>query len=287
MLGKMLKVIIEAAGGRIILFLVNGVAFAAFAAYDEFRLAHPKGVLVDSVTLPLPALEPWWLWTICFLLIIGVIRLAWIEVRHLESNPNLYFNDPFIHDVVLWQTNPVAPQIRTPGPQVSVASVGLFNNPTIRNESSKLQRAHITIEFFQHASGNKIKTLDFARWADNIQLGHHDSPSNVDPLRYRDIEPNDGRNLIDIALKYPGEDNCYTFNSEGWLSPSFKEPKWELVGEIFDVCLTVKSSNWRDYKAKFIIRSHSQNGPMTIERSREQKTRVARMRNKIWRVVNT
>lgn len=282
----MLKAIVEAAGGRIILLLVNGGAFAVFVTYDNFRLSHPDGMEVGNMTVPLPALDPWWLWTICFLLAIGVFRFAWIEARRLGSEPDLYFGDPFVHDVVLWQTRSDLPQVRTPGPQVKVASVGLFNNPHIKNENSKLQRAHVTIKFFEHDFEKKVKTLYFARWADNIQLGHHDSPSTVDPLRYRDIEPNNGQNLIDIALKYPGEANCHTFNSEGWLVPGLKDPKWALPGTMFDICLTVKSSNRHDYKAKFILRNLGQNGSMAIEKGQEEKTWLVQMMDKLWRAAN-
>lgn len=267
MLGSMWKSIVEALGGRVILLLLGGGAATVFGAYDAFRLAHPSGIGVGNVRMPLPALEPWWLWAICFVLIVTIIRFAWVEAKKLQAEPLLYFGDPFIHTVALTvshERDPVKKHRNAVTP--IVASVGLFNNPPIKAEHSKLRQAHVTLEFIDPDTNERIKKMDFARWADNIQLGHHDSPSNVDVLRYRDIEPNDGRNVIDVALKYRSEDHCHTFSSEGWPIENRGNPKWVLPKNLkkFDVRLIVKSTNWHDFVADFVLTNEGAGGALRL-----------------------
>lgn len=264
MFATFLKIVWEAAGRLLLLIPIGGAAL--FAAYSAFRIEHPSGWELPFMTIPLPAMEPWLLWASLFVVGYLVFRLGWIEARRRRTQPNLYFGEPFVQRVQLYETNPLARVFRTPTHKVNVASVPLHNNPEIKSNTSKLERSHITIEFYDKGTKHLIKMLQFGRWADNIQLGHYDSPSSVDPLRYREIEPNDGANVVDIALKYDDDENCCAFNSESWLEPNLKDPKWIVEGTNFDVRVIIKSSNYDDYKGWFEMKNLGKGGSLAIAR---------------------
>ena len=266
------KVVWEAAGRLLLAIPIGGAAL--FRAYSSFRIGHPDGVQVGSMIIPLPTMEPWWLWALLFVAGYLVFRLGWLEAKRRHAQPNLYFGDPIVHRVQLFKTRIIQTSIgatkdRTPTDEVNVASVPLHNKPTVKSDASILERAHITIEFFDNDTGHLSKVLEFGRWADNAQLGH-DSPSNVDSLRYRDIEPNDGANLVDIALKFDAAENCCAFDSESWLEPNLKDPKWILEGTNFNVKVIVKSSNHDDYEEWFNLGNLGEGGGLTIVRGTQQ-----------------
>lgn len=224
--------------------------------------------------LALFAVLPVAVWSIIGLMA-KVVKLEDTEAKRRHAQPRLYFGNPIVQKIQLYETRIIATNIgtkahRVPTYQVNVASVPLHNKPIMKSDVSKLQGAHITLEFHNKDTEQLSKVLQFGRWADNIQLGQHDSPSSVDPLRYRDIEPNDGANLVDIALKYDADENCCTFNSESWLEPNLKNPKWVLNGTKFNVKVIIKSSNHDDYEEWFEIQNLGKGNSLRIVRRVQQ-----------------
>ena len=77
-------------------------------------------------------------------------------------------------------------------------------------------------------------------------------------------------NLVDIALKYDADENCCTFNSESWLEPNLKDPRWVLEGTNLNVKVIIKSSNHDDYEEWFQIENLGQGKSLTIVRGTQQ-----------------
>jgi hypothetical protein len=248
---------ISDAGGKFLLTIPLGGA-ALFSQYDAFRSNHPE----------LPKLDPWWAYAslaVCAWIIIG---FAIKETKRSLAQPRLYLANPQVEKVaVSWKVQKDE-EIAVLTDYPFVASVFLHNAPETRQSQSRLDRAHVTLKFFDMDTGKHVKTLPFGRWADNTQFGHHDSPSSVDPIRYRDIEANDGPNKIDIALKYEAEADCFSFNSECWHLPGLKDQRWHLPGTRFYIHVIVKSSNAPDFVACFILENGGMNGSMTLRESK-------------------
>lgn len=242
------------AGGKFLLAIPFGGA-ALFSQYDTLRVSYPT----------LPKLDPWWAYAslaVCAWIILG---FAIRETKRSLGQPRLYLANPQVQKIAVQSTELKNGKIVVHTVYPFVASVFLHNAPEFRQSQSRLDRAHVTLKFFDMDSGKLVKTLPFGRWADNTQFGHPDSLSSVDPIRYRDIEPNDGPNRIDIALKYDEEADCFTFNSECWLLPGLKDQRWHLSAiRRFYVHVIVKSSNAPDFKACFILEHGGVNGSMTL-----------------------
>ena len=253
-----LRIFIESVGGR--WFLVPSAVTGIVALVTALKGLGMSWIPDLSYwELALFAVLPVAVWSIVGLMV-RVLKLEDIEAKRRHAQPKLYFGTPIVKSVQLFETRVISTNVgttthRVATHQVNVASVPLHNRPIIKSNASKLTHAHITIEFYKNGAEQLSKRLQFGRWADNIQLGQHDSPSSVDFLRYRDIESNDGANLVDIALKYDADENCCTFNSESWLEPNLKDPRWVLEGTNFNVKVIVKSSNHDDYEEWFEIQN--------------------------------
>jgi hypothetical protein len=243
--------------------LTFGAAAAVVAIYQHWlETAKPGPWDLWGMTMPWPSFQPWWAWTIVAALVWTTIRFAWLEARREVSSPHLYFGPPEVS--VTW----FDVDGRTGwGHEYSVehAFVKLFNNPKTKGQNSKLRGAHVVLRFFDYETGQLIKSFDFGRWADNTQPGHHDSSSSIDRGRYRDIEPNDAGNRIDIALRHGDELDLYAFTTEGqWMSRFGRNHDMQVLGKNkFLVHVIVKSSNAKPFGGCFILELNQKK--MTIE----------------------
>lgn len=83
-----------------------------------------------------------------------------------------------------------------------------------------------------------------ARWSDNEQPGNRPLTVSIADLRLRDLEPNGDQHLIDVALKYRGDDAMYAFNDESIrASLDWREPRYKLMAEYYRVHLRVTGMN--------------------------------------------
>ena len=108
--------------------------------------------------------------------------------------------------------------------------------------------------------------MEYARWTDNPKPGYVDSPSLHDPMRFRDLEPNNAPNTLDIAIKYTDDENCYAFNaSSASLDKFWKQPGLVLEGEEFHVRVIVDATGMKETAEEwFILRNHGKGGSMDI-----------------------
>lgn len=239
---------IWAAGGRLLL-TIPAAGAVAFAAYSDFRQTNPDGWRVGGVTLPLPAMEPWWLWALFFLAGFLVVRLAWTKAKSDTATPRVEFDPPYTEEIPFFRGGQ-----RIQGPFLAKTSVR--NNPTIRSPIAVAEDAHINLEFFENIGGPCVLFLESARWSDNTQPNYRDSPSSVDQLKRRSLPPNNQKNTIDLFLKFAGDSSCYAFNvSTVATEINWKDNKYELAGENYFIKLTLYATGMEDITQWFIFKN--------------------------------
>lgn len=186
--------------------------------------------------------------------------LEW-AIRFLSTRARPYFGEP---DVRPYPVKGATGNIES----VSVASVPLFNNPRWRTRGAEITNAHVIVDFFVFQTGEFVRRTH-GRWADNTAIGQHDSPSNISALKFRNIEPNDSSNLINIAARRSTSAFLYALTPDGWLfgeSGSLILRDKELL-----VRLTVKASNHRDIRASFKLRPDHDSERVIIEKHQEPR----------------
>jgi hypothetical protein len=258
------KAIWEAGGKWWFLLILGGTPFLV-TTYNTWRIDYPADLPFLNFAIPLPAAEPWWVYAGAVIALWTTARLAWLEAKRQLAQPHLSLRNPRV-EIIPVHCRDEEGVVETVFPHV--ARVDLHNAPEHRTTAARLEGAHTTLEFFDAESGHLVYTLPFARWTDNTQPGYRDSPSSVDFLRYRDVQPNDGANKVDIVLKYKDEPDAYAFNAEsGWLVLGQKDERWRVPGRRWFVHVTVKSSNAPDHRECFVLEHRGVDSTLSLRRN--------------------
>ena len=204
-----------------------------------------------------PLLVVFWIGFGCSLLLgWGITKLFGLYA------PRFYFGTPDVRD---YDVRP--PSISAFGEQGPrrlverwrVASVPLFNNPYLKTSNGTARNATANAVFIDVDTKAIVLGSQFARWAENIQPGHPDSPSNISGLKFRNISPNDAPNLINLVMKIYEEKECYALTFESW--PGMGARQKQLVIDKAEILLvvTIKSDNIKNFTAKFILKNGGAN----------------------------
>jgi hypothetical protein len=132
-------------------------------------------------------------------------------------------------------------------PEFYAAVARIRNDPPKHRDARATAGKAITeLTFFEIDNGEpRTDGLELtARWSDNEQPGNRPLTVSIADLRSRDLEPNGDQHLIDVALKYLGDDAMYAFNDESIrASLDWRDPRYKLTAEYYRVHLRVTAMN--------------------------------------------
>ena len=239
------------------------VGVGIFADYSILR----AWVNARQDWVALPAEFPLWLVVLPLLIWLTASSVHRDVIRHRVA-PRLSFDHPDVaHDVPLYGTKfKNGKWVRSEVGRFDIAKTRVRNNPVNKENGKKAEKAFTNIEFYRPCEPRPLLTLEYARWTDNPKPGYVDSPSFSDPVRFRDIEPNNAPNAIDIAIKYSDDENCFAFTASSADKDIFwKEPELMLDGRKFHVRVIVDATGMGGAAEEwFILRNHGKGGSMDI-----------------------
>jgi len=109
------------------------------------------------------------------------------------------------------------------------------------------------ISFFQPSDPKPVFGPLIGRWGDA------DQPASLSPYRSTlDIEqitlpPNGAPRELDIALKHPGENDCYGVDNTSFRYPGVKRPEYRLPGGKYLVRVEFVADNFGGYRKWFSL----------------------------------
>lgn len=133
--------------------------------------------------------------------------------------------------------------VRSESKEMSCVHAGFVNDPVVPTPDGVAKDVLGIVEFFD-ATGKKLYFLD-GRWADT------DQPQPETPtvqLLSVNIPIGQTREM-DIAFKYPEDDDCYGVNNDSYRTSDFRDPRWKLTGSDFYAIVRLRApyidKRWR------------------------------------------
>ena len=157
-------------------------------------------------------------------------------------------------------------EIVRPSADLDVAVVTVTNDPAKRDEAATARHVIVNLSFFKLNSADPCLILS-GRWSDNEQAGLRGQFAPIDDLRRRDLHPNGEPNLIDVALKYPDDEQCYAFNDETCRNtPDWRDPAFELAAQSYRVRVRLQGVGLDDVEHDFLLTNLGKGKGLTIRR---------------------
>lgn len=216
---------------------------------------------------------PMWLWG-TFLLIGLIVAPFWafhkLRVERdelqdiLSARPKMEMHgSPYVDKRGIFSVTEIEGQYPLIG-EPFFAHVKFHNNPEVRRTETTARNIVAEITIFDNES-KKLLDVVYGRWADTKQPG---TLSPFEPIRnlYQvEFEPNGLPRELDIALKYPEDEDCYAFSNESCRSRDWKIPRFLLKGNKFRVRVSLVGGNVDRKEWWFMLYNEGKDAGMRIE----------------------
>jgi len=191
-----------------------------------------------------------------------------------SSLPNIeLYGKPYVDERIINRLERRSDIVDSP-PKPYFVHVKFRNNPQFRSADARAKDVIAEITFFDSTGENEVLNPFKGRWGDTIQPSYLERGSPTRELHSVDFEESGNDHELDIALKYRDEEFCYAYNNESYFAPGWKEPKFLLHGERFQLRVRL-SGRMVDKEWWFTLCNIGKNQGLTIEVSKEAIDRQA------------
>lgn len=185
-----------------------------------------------------------------------------------SSLPNIeLYGKPYVDERTIYRLKSSSDIVVSP-PKPYFTHVKFRNNPQVRSADARAKDVIAELTFFDSEGKNEILNPFKGRWGDTIQPSHLERGIPTRELYSVDFEESGNDHELDIALKYRDEEVCYAYNNESYSAPGWKEPKFVLHGERFQVCVRLMGQ-MVDKEWWFTLCNLGMNQGLKIEVSKE------------------
>ena len=226
--------IIGLIGGLITYISPSLQDFISFGAWSI-----PLAIFIAFVSIRL-LLAPYWLF---FDEKFEKEQLGTKFLKITQSQPNIIVDQ--IREAPLFRDTPVSDK---KVPMYHVIQVWFKNNPEFPSETSEAKRVTALIEFWSSDRNSKLFS-SYGQWANSTAPNHVGFSGTMSEV---DLPPGNLMAKLLIALKNPGDDNCYSYAIEN-VSKHIdgRDPNFELTEGKYHIC--VKLDGISKLKAKKLM----------------------------------
>jgi hypothetical protein len=148
-------------------------------------------------------------------------------------------------------------------PHAWFARVLAVNNPPRELEAVTAEKttARLTI---RSEDGSTLGPV-VGRWASSKQEHERERAGLELEHSEKDIEPNDLAEPIDVAMKYPEDEDCFLWNDENSQVPDGRLERHRLKGKTFLVDVVLKASNTPHVSRRYVLTNHGRNRSLSLE----------------------
>jgi hypothetical protein len=212
---------------------------------------------------------PTWVWL--SLLIIGLLIAPFFAYHKkrtklnsiLSVNPNLEIDGcPYIDARPIYSRKEIEGQYPLIG-KPYFAHVKFCNKPNIPTEQATAKDVIAEISFYNNAGEPIPPDNLLGRWGDKEQPKSYFEP--IRELAKVDFEPNGLYHELDVAMKYPEDEDCYAFGNESYFSYGWKKPSFSLKGHSFKVKIRLVGVPMVDKTWWFTLHNEGTGKSMRIE----------------------
>lgn len=139
------------------------------------------------------------------------------------------------------------------------ARVLATNDPPDGGPGVTAEKVTATVTFVDEDGDVLLEGALRARWANSKQTHEHQRVGYEYEHLEKDIEANDLPEPIDIAMKYPGEKDCFAWTDENSLAPGGKLEAHRLRGTSFFVDVVVKGKNTPRISRRYVLTNPGKN----------------------------
>ena len=221
--------------------------------------------------IPIFSIVPTWGWLT--LLILGLVIIPFLAFHKIKTKldnyenakPNMaIYGSPYVDSRKIFSVIKVEGRHNVIGEPYFVHAK-FCNNPEIRTGKATANNVVAEISFFNIELKKMLATI-YGRWADTKQPGTLPPFDPIRDLCQVDFEPNGLPRVLDIALKYREDENCYAFDNESCrYSGHWRLPKYLLQGDRFYVRVCLVGKNVDRGEWWFMLHNEGKDKGMRIE----------------------
>ena len=245
---------------------IGGIIFSMFIAAGSW--------ILDIAEVPFVVD---WRWATLFAMMLFFILVwwhIWILDRALNSNtPHIVVTrkegipNPFANEPEMQYNRPTqfTESGRLSQRKKSKMVHVLFSNepekPTKLNDAIKV-RAELT--YYDTMDKRLLGPIN-GRWGDSKEPGQL-TPDQRMEILFMNFPSNGAECNLDVAMRYPDDQECYAYNNESYFAPngSFKKPEYKLEGEKFYVRIVLKGAIFKEKVFWFTLHNNAEEHTLSL-----------------------